>query len=83
MKKISSHEDLKKLRENIIKNYDPKKPIITICGGTGCQASGSEDIIKVLKKEIINQNLKNKIRAKILYNNGIHTDRQEKSFGVR
>ena len=41
-KKIESPSDLEKLRQEIVAKRDPKKPYITVCSGTGCQAYGSE-----------------------------------------
>jgi len=61
MKKVSNPKELEKLRESIKKMRDTNKPVITICGGTGCQASGSEDIIKFFKNEIKKQKLQEKV----------------------
>jgi len=53
--KVKSLAELESLRESIIKERDPDKTIITICGGTGCRAYGCEDVIsafqEVLKRE--------------------------------
>lgn len=65
MKKLSNSKELEKLRKTIQDKRDPNKPIITICGGTGCQASGCEHIIETFKKEIMKQNLQEKIDVRI------------------
>ena len=55
MAKLKSLAELESLRESIVKQRDPDKAIITICGGTGCRAYGCEDVItafqEVLKRE--------------------------------
>ena len=61
MKKLSNPKELEILRETIQEGRDPKKPVITICGGTGCKASGCDNIIKAFKEEIKKQNLQKKI----------------------
>ena len=69
MKMLSSPQELDVFRASVIKKRNPKKPVITICGGTGCQASGSNVIIKVLKKEIKKHSLQDTVphvRTKIV-----------------
>ncbi len=65
MKKLSNPKELEKLRKTIQNRRDPNKPVVTICGGTGCQASGCEHIIETFKKEIIKQSLQEKIDVRI------------------
>lgn len=65
MKKIATSNELDTLRSGLVKKQNPKKPVITICGGTGCQASGSNKIISVLKKEIKNQKIQDDVDLRI------------------
>jgi len=65
MNKLTNSEELDSFRLSLIKKRKPKKPVITICGGTGCQASGCNKIINVIKDEITKQNLENKIDIRI------------------
>ena len=65
MKKLSSPMDLQELRKSIIKNRDPKKTIVSVCGGTGCTALGSGDVIKALREELKNRGLEDKIEVKV------------------
>ena len=64
MKKIKNSKELEALRKKIIKNQNPKKPCITVCAGTGCCASGSEEVIKAFKDEINAQKLGKKVDVK-------------------
>jgi NADH-quinone oxidoreductase subunit F len=45
-------EDLEKLWKNILSERDPNKPCISICSGTGCQASGCEDVSAAFQTEL-------------------------------
>jgi NADH-quinone oxidoreductase subunit F len=42
-----------------------KKPTLIMCAGTGGQASGSNDIMRIVKRYIIERNLREKISLKI------------------
>jgi NADH-quinone oxidoreductase subunit F len=52
MVRLSSPRELEKLREEIIKKRDPRQPFITVCGGTGCHASGCHAVVDAFKKVI-------------------------------
>lgn len=61
MKKLKTVEDLEKLRKDILKGKKIDRPIITVCGGTGCNALGSTKVAEVFKKYVKEQKLKDKI----------------------
>jgi len=61
VKKITKPQELLNLKESILKRRDTKKPCITVCAGTGCCASGSEEVIAAFKKEIKKQKLEKKV----------------------
>ncbi|TAL71039.1 MAG: FAD-binding protein [Bacteroidetes bacterium] len=66
LKKLNSIDDLKKLYWSLfekIKNDD--KPQLVICSGTACHASGTQEIIRGMKKYIIEKSLQNKMALKI------------------
>jgi NADH-quinone oxidoreductase subunit F len=65
MKKIATPKELAILRATIIDKRNSKKPIITICGGTGCQASGSNVIIDILKNELKKQKIQDDVEIRI------------------
>ena len=50
MTRLSSINELKELRSVLFNAIDENMPRIVICSGTACQASGSNDIIRVTKK---------------------------------
>ena len=52
MNRLSSPEELERLRESIIRGRDPEKRCIVICGGTGCVALLSNDVIAAFKEEM-------------------------------
>ncbi len=61
MNRLSSPDELEKLRESITRSRDPDKPCLTICGGTGCVALGGEDVIGAFEQEMREQGLAQKV----------------------
>ncbi len=57
MNKINSLDDLKALQKKILDKQKEFSSTITICGGTGCRASRSKDVIEAVKKEIADQGM--------------------------
>lgn len=50
--RLNSIEDLIAYREQILAEFDPDRPYIIVCHGTGCLANGSPEVAKALKKAI-------------------------------
>ncbi len=46
---------LEELRAELMATYDPSKPCVTVCAGTGCCASGALEVKAALDEEIIKQ----------------------------
>jgi len=67
MKKMSTVQEFSGLRQRILseKEIQYDKPTLVICAGTGGQASGSNDIIRIIKKYIIERNLREKVALRI------------------
>ncbi|MGD2091188.1 MAG: FAD-dependent oxidoreductase [Candidatus Aminicenantes bacterium] len=65
MASLSSIKDLQELFEKIKTDIDESKPRIVICAGTACQASNANDIIRVAKKYILQNQLLDTIGLKI------------------
>jgi len=67
MIKISSLDEFIDFRHRILSekeaHYD--KPTLVVCGGTGGQASGSNDVIRIIKRHILEHNLQEKIALRI------------------
>ena len=59
--KLRSDKDLVALREAILKERDPNKTCVTICGGTGCRAWGGEEARLAFIEEIRKQGLEGKV----------------------
>lgn len=64
MQLIKSREDLAKLRESINSKIDKTIPTIILCGGTGCNAFGSQKVYDAFNAEIKKQSLKGKLLFK-------------------
>ncbi len=51
MERVSSPEGLEQLRQAILAGRNHDKPCITVCGGTGCRASGAGKVIAAFRDE--------------------------------
>jgi len=58
MARINSPKELEELRQKILSQRDPNKPCITLCSGTACHASGSENIAAIFLQELEKEGLK-------------------------
>ena len=65
MERLGSLEDFKALQERIIADRDPLAPVIVIPAGTCGQASGANDLIRIVKREVLSNGLAEKIRIRI------------------
>jgi len=65
MDRISSLSDLNELRDIVVGDSFPEKPCLVICAGTGGQASGSNDIIRAIKKHILENDLNEAVSLRI------------------
>ncbi|TET69269.1 MAG: FAD-dependent oxidoreductase, partial [Candidatus Zixiibacteriota bacterium] len=65
MIRVKSINEFRQLREHLVANLDPTIPTIVICAGTACQASGSNDIMRVAKKYILQKHLVDEIKIRI------------------
>jgi len=67
MNKLSSIEEFVGFRHRILSEEGAEKkiPILVVCAGTGGQASGSNDLIRIIKRYIIEHQLQEKIGLKI------------------
>jgi NADH-quinone oxidoreductase subunit F len=61
MSQVNSFAELEKLRQEIKGKRDPNKPCITLCSGTACHASASENVNEALERELERQGLKGEI----------------------
>ena len=64
--KLKSKQDLESLRKEILaaREKEGNTPLITICNGTGCHASGCVEVIKAFRQEIASQGLVDKVNIK-------------------
>lgn len=65
MRKLNSIEEFLDYRQQIIDAPRVDTPCLVICAGTGGQASGVNDIIRVVKRQIIERELQGKIKLRI------------------
>ena len=63
-RKLKSVDELEQLRQNIIKDQDSSQVTVSVCGGTGCRASGAQDVVYAFSEEVEKQELQVKIDFK-------------------
>ncbi|HUT68311.1 MAG TPA: NuoF family protein [Dehalococcoidales bacterium] len=61
MAKLKSVGELETLRKSITGKRDPKKAVIAICNGTGCQAYGCKSVTAAFQEEVARQKLAGKV----------------------
>ncbi|UCF80087.1 MAG: FAD-dependent oxidoreductase [Acidobacteriota bacterium] len=62
---MGSLEEFHAYRRVLLDKYSPDRPTLILCAGTGGQASGSNDIMRVLKRQILERKLHEKISLRI------------------
>lgn len=50
MGRLNSPEELERFRSEILSRRDVRQPFITVCGGTGCHASGCHQVVDAFRK---------------------------------
>jgi NADP-reducing hydrogenase subunit HndC len=61
---INSPAELEQLRKDILSKRDPNKPLITLCSGSACHASGSKKVAAALEEEIQKQGLAEEVEIR-------------------
>jgi NADH-quinone oxidoreductase subunit F len=62
--RVESAAELESLRQSIISRRDPSRTCISVCGGTGCRASGAEAVVESFLDEIERQELQVQVELK-------------------
>ncbi len=65
MPKLNSVGELDSLAKKLEQNSKKTKKSITICGGTGCQASDSYSLVEAVKNELSMQSMESKVRVRV------------------
>jgi len=65
MKKIKNLSELKQIKEDAVKKSKKGEQLITVCGGTGCHASGCKKVIDAFKREVKKRGIGNKVKVKV------------------
>ncbi|MGA1871014.1 MAG: NADH-ubiquinone oxidoreductase-F iron-sulfur binding region domain-containing protein [bacterium] len=65
MTKINNINDLEALRTQLQSKRDTIRSTLTLCGGTGCRASRSQDVINALEKELHKQGLEESVKMRV------------------
>jgi len=61
MPRLSSIDALRELRSMLVADLEPDKLRLSICSGTACRASGSEDVVQAIKGYILQKGLPDKV----------------------
>ena len=65
MSKVETVEQFGNLRRLLVDDGDDGRPCLVVCAGTGGQASGSNDIIRVIKRHIVERGLHDDIALRL------------------
>ncbi len=67
MTRLSTVQEFIEFRQRIKddKKIQYEKPTLVVCAGTGGQASGSNDILRIIKRYIIDRSLQTRIRLRV------------------
>ena len=65
MPRLNSLDEFKDYRRLILVEPPADRPCIVLCCGTGGQASGSNDVLRIVKRYILEKNLQEKISLRI------------------
>jgi NADH:ubiquinone oxidoreductase subunit F (NADH-binding)/(2Fe-2S) ferredoxin len=63
-RKLKSALELEQLRHSILQEKDSSRITVSVCGGTGCRASGAQDVVDAFYEEIEKQELQIKTEFK-------------------
>ena len=64
MTKINTISDLETLRKRLLDDRKKFRATLTVCGGTGCQASHSRAVIDAVKDELVKQGLEKSVHLR-------------------
>ena len=59
--RLRNISDLRNLRRSLAKSRDGKRPYVTVCAGTGCQATGASEVVEKFRQEIADRGLEDKV----------------------
>jgi NADH:ubiquinone oxidoreductase subunit E len=65
MQRVSTLADFSNLRRMILGEPQKDMPCLVVCAGTGGQASGSNDIIRIIKRQIIEKSYQERMSLRI------------------
>ena len=65
MHRLSSIDDLKRFSSILCDDSARKTPRLVVCAGTACQASGSNDVVRLAKRYILKNNLLDRISVRV------------------
>ena len=64
MPKLQTIEELEALRGKVLAERDASRPCLTVCAGSGCNASGAQDVLRGLRKALEKQGLADQVDVK-------------------
>jgi NADH:ubiquinone oxidoreductase subunit F (NADH-binding)/(2Fe-2S) ferredoxin/NAD-dependent dihydropyrimidine dehydrogenase PreA subunit len=65
MPKLATRKDLETTRKQLLLDRKKINKTVIICGGTGCKASRSQDVIDAINQELVNQEMDSAVHLRI------------------
>jgi len=63
MSRLNSFRELEHLRQQLTKQRQSIATTVMVCGGTGCQASRSQEVVRAVRDELSRQGLNDQVRV--------------------
>jgi len=65
MRRVKSVEDLEKWKNDILAKQKRHEMIVSVCGGTGCQAYGCQKVKAAFQKELTQKGMRERVTLKV------------------
>ena len=65
MRKIKSISDLERCRQDILSKQKQYETVVSVCGGTGCQAYDCQKVKAAFQKELRNKGMRERVALKV------------------
>ncbi len=65
MKRINTVEELESRRDTLLQEQDSDTLTVTLCGGTGCRASGADPVMDALQQQLKEKGLQDRVSVQV------------------
>ena len=62
--RLTTVSELQELRQSLQESRDRNKPCVTVCAGTGCQATGASEVVEEFRKVVADHHLGERVEVR-------------------